>query len=74
MHDIMSSHFLLYLIVAAGPEESRVHDCSDKAAASWRETSLWRGNCAATFRLPQCIASLCVVMAEQGKRQIKVMC
>ena len=25
MHDIMSSHSLLYLIVAAGPEEGRVH-------------------------------------------------
>ena len=55
----------MYLIVAAGPEEGRVHDSSDKAAASRREASLWTGNCATTFRLPQCIASLCGVMAEQ---------
>ena len=47
-------HYLLYyLIVAAGPEEGGVHECSDEAAGSWREASLWRGSSAATFRHPQ---------------------
>ena len=58
----------MYLIVAAGPEEGRMHECSDKAAGSWREASFWRGKCAATFRHPQWVASLSGVIAEQGRR------
>ena len=61
-----------YLIVAAGPEEGRVHECSDETAGSWREASLWRGKCAATFRHPQWVASLSGVIAEQRRsREIK---
>ena len=66
--------YCTYLIVAAGPKESRMHDCSDKAAASWREASLWKRNCATTLRFPQCIASLCGVMAEPKRRVINVIC
>jgi len=57
------------LIVAAGPEESRVHESPDYATGSLGETSFWRGHCAATLRHPQWVASLCVVIAEEGVRQ-----
>ena len=62
--------YCMYLIVAASPEEDRVHECSDKAAGSRREASLWRGNCTATFRHPQWVASLSGVIAEEQGREI----
>jgi len=46
-----------------------VHESPDNATGSLREASFWRGYCAATFRLAQCIASLCVVIPEVGDRE-----
>ena len=62
--------YCMYLIVAASPEEDRVHECSDKAAGSRREGSLWRGNHTAAFRHPQWVASLSGVIAEEQGREI----
>ena len=57
-------YWLLHLIVAAGPEESRVNEYPDKAAGGWRKASLWRWNHAATVWRPQRVACLCVIIAE----------
>ena len=42
-----------------------MHECSDQAAGSWREASLWRRNCAATFRHSQWVASLSGVFTDR---------
>jgi len=46
-----------------------VHEGPDYATGSWGEASFWRGYCAANLRHPQWVASLCVIIAEEGARE-----
>ena len=46
-----------------------MHESPDNATGSLGEASFWRGHCAATLRQSQWVASLCVVIAEEGPQR-----